>query len=49
MVAGTDTTTTTEYYREIIVDRPFLYLIRDSESGQLVFVGQVTRPEEPAL
>jgi serpin B len=46
MVAGT-VTTTTEYYREIIVDRPFVYLIRDRESGQIVFLGQVTRPEEP--
>lgn len=48
-VAAGCETTTTEYYREVVVDRPFVYLIRDRDTGQIVFLGQVTRPEEPVL
>lgn len=29
---------------ELRVDRPFLFVVRDTESGQLLFVGRVTRP-----
>ncbi len=42
-------TTVTEAFREIIVDRPFVYLIRDRDTGQIVFLGQVTVPQEPVL
>ena len=31
---------------EILLNRPFLYLIRDVESGQIVFVGQVVDPSK---
>jgi serpin B len=33
---------------EIILNRPFLYVIRDLESGQIVFLGQVMNPAEAA-
>lgn len=30
---------------EFIVDRPFIYLIRDVESGQVLFIGRVLNPQ----
>ena len=31
--------------RELIVDRPFVYLIRDVETGTILFLGHVLNPE----
>ena len=30
--------------RELIVDRPFIYLIRDVETGTILFLGHVMNP-----
>ncbi|HLA82257.1 MAG TPA: serpin family protein [Thermoleophilia bacterium] len=37
-----------EEHNEILLNRPFLYLIRDRDSGQIVFVGQVVDPSQTA-
>ncbi len=31
-------------YTEFVVDHPFLYVIRDTESGLILFIGRVTNP-----
>ena len=44
MVAGTDTTTITEYYLEIVIDRPFLFLIQHKPTGTILFMGRLLQP-----
>lgn len=36
---------TTEPYVEMTIDHPFVYLIRDAQTGAIVFVGQVVDPQ----
>jgi serpin B len=44
MVAGA----AMEQPKSILLNRPFLYLIRDTQTGQIVFMGQVVDPSEGA-
>ncbi len=31
-------------YREMIIDRPFLFIIKDNETGAFLFAGRVSDP-----
>jgi serpin B len=43
-VAAAAATTTTLPPPEMTIDHPFMYLIRDMQSGAIAFIGQVVDP-----
>jgi serpin B len=45
-MAGAAATTTTSPPVEMTIDHPFVYLIRDIQTGAILFIGQVTDPRQ---
>jgi serpin B len=43
-IPAAGSTTTTSPPVEIKIDHPFIYLIRDTRTGAIIFIGQVVDP-----